>query len=516
MSHSAHNVTVRRVAAGRQGGHLLLAAGVFTLVNNYLPGSGHLDLLVLNAIGLLAVALGALCLVIPWDRLPDRAPLVLLLAAFGLLASAGTFGEVSPYSYAVYYVVVFVWVGIAQPPGTSLLVSPLAVVSYLVPFLVADRPPPTAIASVTVAVPVCVLVGEVLARQVARLEQSRAAAVARSEHEQAVVDALADGVLVVAPDGLVSSCNAAAAALLDVPRDALPGVPPPLTIGAPGEVLAQTVGSRWLETVATVLPSTGERVVVLRDVSRHRALDEAKDLFLATTSHELRTPLTAIKGYLHVLQRRWDVLDDSRRREALATVAERTDALVALTEHLLLGARAGASRHSQDTRPFDLVQELTSALRRFEDLSARHRLQTELPAGPLVALGDPASLAHIVGQLVENAVKYSPQGGTVCVSARREGPLAVVEVADEGVGIPEGDAHALFAPFFQAGDSTTREYGGVGLGLYIVRQLVEAQGGTVTAANRPGGGTVVRFTVPLSALSAVPQDAVPAGPTPTD
>jgi hypothetical protein len=116
-----------------------------------------------------------------------------------------------------------------------------------------------------------------------------------------------------------------------------------------------------------------------------------------------------------------------------------------------------------------------------------------------MALGDPTSLQHILVQLVQNAVKYSPQGGTVWLTARRDGRYAVVEVADEGVGIPENAGAILFAPFFQAGKTNTREFGGLGLGLYIVRQLVEAQGGQVAAANRIGGGTVVRFTVPLAA-----------------
>ena len=500
---------MRRAAAGRSGGQLLLAAGVFTLVNNYLPGSAHLDLAVLNTVGLLAVGLGALCFVVPWERLPVRAPLALLVLAFGLLATAGTYGEVSAYSYAVYYVVVFVWVGIAQPPRTSLWVSPLAVIAYLVPFLV-EEPPPTAIASVTVAIPVCVLVGEVLARQVARLEQSRQAAVRRGEHEQAVVDALADGVLVVSQDGRVTSCNDAATALLGVPRSSLVGAPPPLELGAPGDLLHHTVGARWLETVASAIEATGERVVVLRDVSRHRALDEAKDLFLATTSHELRTPLTAIKGYVHVLQHRWDALDEDRRRAALETVAERTDALVALTEHLLLGARAGASRHSTDTRPFDLSEALVGAVQAYDGISPRHRLELELPDAPLRAVGDPAGLQQVVGQLVENAVKYSPRGGTVRVRARADGGSAVVEVADEGVGIPDGDGVDLFAPFSQAGATNTREYGGVGLGLYIVRQLVEAQGGTVAAANRPEGGAVISFTLPLTSAPLV-VDSAPVG-----
>ena len=484
--------------AGRTGGRLLVAAGLLTLVNNYLPGSEHLALAVLNTVAFLALAVGAGCLVVPWDRLPLRAPLVVLVVALALLSVSGAYGGVSPYSYAVYYVVVFVWVGIAQPPRTSLWVAPLAVVAYLLPFLLDDDPPSTAIGSVTVAIPVCVLVAEVLARLVARLENSRAEAVALGEHEQAVVDVLADGVLVLDRDGAVSSCNAAAAALLGVPRDALLGGQPPLETGPPGTVLHHAVDGRWVETVVTVLEATGERVVALRDVSRHRALDEAKDLFLATTSHELRTPLTAIKGYVQLLQRRWDALDDDRRTAALATVAERTDALVALTDHLLLGARAGASRHSAETRPFDLGTELTAALRGFDRLSDAHVLEVELPAAPLVALGDPASLHHVVGQLVENAVKYSPAGGRVSVVARADGSSAVVEVADEGVGIPAGSEESLFTPFFQAGATNTREYGGVGLGLYIVRQLVEAQAGTVAAANRQGGGALVRFTLPLA------------------
>ena len=498
---------VRRVTAGRQGGQLLLAAGVFTLINNYLPGSEHLELPVLNAIGVLAVLIGAGCLVVPWDRLHLRAPLVIVVLALIMLSTAAIYGNVSAYSYAVYYVVVFVWIGIAQPPRTSLWVSPLAVVAYLVPFFV-EEPPPTAIASVTVAIPVCVLVGEVLARQVARLEQSRTAAVLRGEHEQAVVDALADGVLVVGEDGRVSSCNEAATQLLGLPRAELVGARPPLELGAPGDLLHHTVGARWLETVASTIDGTGEHVVVLRDVSRHRALDEAKDLVLATTSHELRTPLTAIKGYVHVLQHRWDALDEGRRRAALETVAERTDALVALTEHLLLGARAGASRHSTDTRPFDLSAALDTAVRAYDRMSPLHRIELALPDAPLTAVGDPAGLQHVVGQLVENAVKYSPAGGTVTVRARAQDGHAVVEVADQGVGIPEGDGVDLFAPFSQAGKTDTREYGGVGLGLYIVRQLVEAQGGTVGAANRPGGGAVLSFTLPLTTAPVVADSAV--------
>ncbi len=503
------DVRMAESSGGRQGGQLLLAAGAFTLVNDYLPGSSHLNLAVLNALGVTALLLGALAVRFPWQRHPPRAPMVLLPVTLGLLVLSGVYGEISPYSYAIYYVVVFVWIGLTQPPRTSLWVVPLAAAAYLLPFLVQDTPPSTAIGSVTVAVPVCVLVAEVLARTVARLHTSQDELRVRAEHEAAVVDVLADGVLVLDADGRVRTCNAVATALLG-PTPL--GSPLTLEVGPPGIAVTHAVGEHWIETVVTVLERSGERVVVLRDTSRQRALDQAKDLFLATTSHELRTPLTAIKGYVHVLERRWDVIDDDRRRAALATISERTDALVSLTDHLLLGARAGASRHSGVASPFPLGEVLEQTLGGLRALSDRHELSVELLDGPLPVLGDRDGVHHVVAQLVENAVKYSPGGGPVTVTARREDDHAVVEVADRGIGVPPGQEETLFAPFFQAGTTNTREYGGVGLGLYIVRQLVGAQGGVVTARNREGGGTVVRFTVPLAgSTTPLPRDGAPRG-----
>lgn len=612
-----------RTTGGAQGGRLLLAAGVFTLVNNYLPGSGHLDRAVLNTVALIAIALGLACLRVPWERLHARAPLPLALVAFALLSLSNHYGGVSAYSYAVYFVVVFVWVGIAQPPGTAWWLVPPAAVAYVLPFLVADDPPATALPSVTVAIPVCVLVAEVLARTVRRLEHSQDAlrsrvqrveqlaalatelaahldadlvqtrlcsgavelfaadgallaetgegsvrvlasagrapetgsvlhampiegavtqpisatadlclllgerelgpedahvlrllcsqagaalsnaaqhgeVVAQRAHEQAVVDVLADGVLVLDGRGLVLSCNDVAATLLGTTTPSLVGSAPPLVIGAPGEAVPVQVGARWIETVATRVAGTDERVVTMRDVSRQRALDEAKDLFLATTSHELRTPLTAVKGYVHMLQRRWEVLDEPTRIDALATIAERTEALVTLTNHLLLGARAGASRHSTARVRFDLTGAVATAAAAYMSVSERHELRVDAGAEPLEALGDPTNVEQVVGQLVENAVKYSPLGGVVEVRIRREGRLAVVEVSDEGIGLPPGEEISLFTPFYQAGETNTREFGGVGLGLYIVRQLVEASGGTVHARNREEVGAVVGFTVPLA------------------
>jgi signal transduction histidine kinase len=650
----------RRANGGEQAARLMLVAATLALVNNYLPGSEHLDVVVLDITAGIGILLGLVGLFVPWRRLPARAPLVLVVAAFALIAASNLYGGVSAFSYAVYFVVVFVWVGLYLPPGTSFWLAPLATAAYLLPFLLQDERPPTAIGSVTVAIPVCVLVGEVLARAVRRLEHSReelrarvevverlatltgelgrdldAEAVSRRlvdsamqifgaqavvfgkvdgdevvvtaaaglpasylgrrvplagtllaqaadadrllvtpasevpalpgpaggsaltvacvggellggltvlldrpvgrvtsededvlrllgaqgaaalmnaarhgevvrqrEHEQAVVDVLADGVLVLSPDGTVSACNTAAAVLLGAPAADLVGRRPPFAVGGPGTVEEHELSpGRWAEALAAVLPDTGELVVALRDTSRQRALDEAKDLFLATTSHELRTPLTAIKGFVSTLQRRWDVLGEEARLEALATIGERTDVLVELTNHLLMGARARVS--SFVGTPFDLGAVVATAVATYSRVSDLHELVADVPPALPLALGDAAGVDNILAQLLENAIKYSPAGGEVTVVVRLEGGALAVAVLDRGVGIPAGREESLFTPFYQAAAANTRQFGGVGLGLYIVRQLVEAQGGSVTASPRPGGGAVLRFTVPVAAGATV-------------
>jgi signal transduction histidine kinase len=643
-----------RAHAGEQGGRLLIAAGVLTVANDYLPGAEHLDRTVLNTLGLVAVALGLAALFVPWVRLPVRAPLVLALLAFALVGCGDLYGGVSAFSYAVYFVVIFVWIGIGQPPGTSFWLVPLATAAYVGPFLIKAHPEQNAISSVTVAIPVCVLVGEVLARSVRRLDQSRqqlaarvrvverlatltsdlgkdldvdavsrrlvdaaarifdapaaafgtvagrdvvisaavglpasylgmriplegtrlaavapgkvlltaaedssvlpapaggsaltvgcfgtellggltillerppvdvsdevqdvlrllaaqgaaalvnaathTAVVRQREHEQAVVDVLADGVLVLSAGGTISSCNTAAAVLLGCSVSELLGSPPPIELAPPGAFAEHEIATgRWVEALSAVLPATGEVVVALRDTSRQRALDEAKDLFLATTSHELRTPLTAIRGYVRTLQRRWGALSDEARLDALATVDEQTDALIDLTNHLLMGARAGAAAHTPGAAPFDLGEAVASAVTTYERVSERHTVVARVPPVLPLALGDRLSVENVLAQLIENAIKYSPEGGEVQVAVADTGGTLVIEVLDCGIGIPVGLEQALFTPFYQATSANTREYGGVGLGLYIVRQLVEAQGGSVSARNRPGGGAVVSFSVP--------------------
>jgi signal transduction histidine kinase len=231
--------------------------------------------------------------------------------------------------------------------------------------------------------------------------------------------------------------------------------------------------------------------------TNEKALETAKDLFLATASHELRTPLTVLRGFAETLLNHWPALDDAGRREIVQTILARTTAMTTLVEQILLGSRAGIGVDVK-VRPFDLAAAVRTAVAAIAGSSDRHPLVVDAP-GELYALGDDATVDAVIGQLVENAVKYSPAGGRIDVSVRADEGDAVIEVADLGTGIPEGDLGRVFERFVRSeAAAQTPRTGGAGLGLYIVKRYVEAQRGRVSAHRRAGGGTVIEVRLPLA------------------
>jgi len=313
-------------------------------------------------------------------------------------------------------------------------------------------------------------------------------------HERAVIDASADGIAVLDADGLVRQWNPAAHLLTGVSTDEATGKPPPFPLPEPGAKLTHKLESgRWLDVLCTGLDGRDEQVLDFRDVTAAKELEEAKDLFLATTSHELRTPITVVQGFASTLANRWDKLDDADRRSAVQTIADRAGALAKLVEQLLLGARAGADQLVVNNAPFDLAGLLRGAAVAFRPLSEKHTLTVDIPDQLPKAFGDPTATDVIVGQLLENAFKYSPDGGTVAVRAKQDGKQIEVTVEDEGVGIPAEDRERVFERFVQGEAGDRRRFGGIGLGLYIVRQLARAQDGEVAADERKGGGTIMRL-----------------------
>ncbi|WP_433417699.1 PAS domain S-box protein [Microtetraspora malaysiensis] len=321
-------------------------------------------------------------------------------------------------------------------------------------------------------------------------------AVRQRAHERAVFDASADGIGVLDEAGRVTQWNPAAAELTGFPAERVIGGPPPFPLPEPGEKLTiQLDSGRWLDVLCAAIPETGEVVADFRDVTRAKELEEAKDLFLATTSHELRTPITIVHGFASTLDARWDNLSDAERRSAVHTIAERARMLGRLVDHLLLGARTGADEMRIRIETFDLGERVRAATLGLPVLSDRHRVEVGIPDDLPKVHGDSLATDILLGQLLENAFKYSPDGGLIRVEARAEEGRVVLVIDDEGVGIAPADRERIFERFVQADSGNRRRFGGVGLGLYIARNLARAQGGDVTAHSRPGGGTRMRFVL---------------------
>ncbi len=338
-------------------------------------------------------------------------------------------------------------------------------------------------------------------------------------HERAVIDGSADGIAVLDSGGLVRQWNPAAHVLTGVPAARVTGKPPPFPLPEPGSTLTYRLpNGRWIDVLRTELDGRDEQVIDFRDMTAAKELEEAKDLFLATTSHELRTPITVVQGFASTLANRWDKLPDADRRSAVQTIAERSASLARLVDQLLLSSRAGRNRLTVSSGCFDVDGLLRQSAAAFGSISDKHRLELDLPPELPPAHGDPGATDSIVNQLLENAFKYSPDGGTVTIRVRVDADRIEIAVEDEGIGIASDDRERIFERFVQGDAGDRRRFGGIGLGLYIVRQLARAQGGDVTADERPGGGTIMRLRLPRAQpqpsqepqAAAIPAPAVPS------
>ncbi|MFD0772596.1 PAS domain S-box protein [Streptomonospora algeriensis] len=330
-------------------------------------------------------------------------------------------------------------------------------------------------------------------------------------HEHAVVDSSADGIAVLGANGLVRKWNRSAAELTGYAMADAVGRHPPFPLPASqGENIRHRLDNgRWLEILITDIPETGERVVDFRDITEAKALEEEKDLFLATAGHELRTPITVVQGFASTLVRRWDQLDDEARRSAVDTIAERSGTLAHLVENLLLGSDAREAEQKTGNHPFDLERLLRDCATAFRPFSARHTLELDLPEQLPFALGDPAATDVVIGQLLENAFKYSPEGGRIVLRAAVEESRLAVCVEDEGIGLQPGDEERIFGRFVQGEAGDRRRFGGIGLGLYIARRLARAQGGEVTAHAGQNRGTQMRFTLHSAQVAGAGKADIP-------
>ena len=236
-----------------------------------------------------------------------------------------------------------------------------------------------------------------------------------------------------------------------------------------------------------------------RLVSELRAVDQAKSDFLATVSHELRTPLTSIAGYVEML-RDLDVGPLSPAQDQMLETVDRNAArLRHLIEDVLTLSKIEAGAFKTVMQPVDLAEIVAAAVAALQPAAAAKGLAVDCdcPGPRLVVSGDPGQLDRLLMNLLSNAVKFTPEGGRIQVGAGAEGALAVLTVADSGIGIPERDQKELFTRFFRASNAIERSIPGTGLGLAIVRTIVDNHGGTLTVTSREGTGTTVSARLPL-------------------
>jgi signal transduction histidine kinase len=237
-------------------------------------------------------------------------------------------------------------------------------------------------------------------------------------------------------------------------------------------------------------------VLVMHDITDLKKADQIRRDFVANVSHELRTPLTAIKGYSEALL---DEPDEAEARHQFVEIIHRHAArMERLVRELLRLARLDAGQEGVELALCDVENLIKGVIADFEATSRdkRQHLEAQLAADARTLQTDPAKLHDVLRNLVENAVNYTPEGGSISIRTDVHKDQFELAVADSGPGIPPEDLTRVFERFYRVDKSRTRP-GGTGLGLAIVKHLVHVMGGEVTAENRAAGGAEFRVTLPI-------------------
>ena len=342
------------------------------------------------------------------------------------------------------------------------------------------------------------------------------------QRHASVLEHVDDGVFLVDDAGVIQHWNPAAAAITGLTPSAVlgqraddvlpdwralgPTIPVALVPG-PGSTDARTlpfvIDGRevWL-SISGVAFEDGI-VYAFRNLTEERALDELKGEFVATVSHELRTPLAAIYGSAQTLLRDDIELDEDKRQRLLQVIAQESERLSRVASDILLANRIDSGRLQLETEPLDVTrlgEEVVEQMRScFADRDDVTLMLVTADPGSFVA-GDDDKLRQVLINLVDNAVKYSPDGGVVEVRVEASETSLRLSVSDEGLGIPHGEQQRIFGKFYRVDPQLSRGVGGTGLGLYICRELVRRMDGRLSVGSREGEGST--FVVELPRVPA--------------
>jgi PAS domain S-box-containing protein len=372
---------------------------------------------------------------------------------------------------------------------------------------------------------------ELIRDQAERLGSMLRSQQVEASRQTAILEAVADGVLVTDPLNKISFVNASAERILSLSADQLLGKPVENFAGLfgkstqtwikavqewshspdlhhAGEMYAEQISLETGQVVLVHLSPVIWRkeflgtVSIFRDITHEVEVDRLKSEFVATVSHELRTPMTSIRGYVDILLMGAAGALNENQSHFLEIVKNNTERLNVLVNDLLDVSRIEAGRVSLSIQPVDLVEVTREIVARFirraeeENKAMEFVVVTEDSA--LRALADAERIRQVIENLVDNAYNYTPVGGKIQVSLRNNDGMVQIDVKDTGIGIPLEQQERVFDRFFRGEDPLVLATPGTGLGLSIVKQLVEMHHGKIWmfSTGAPGQGSTFSFTIP--------------------
>ena len=321
---------------------------------------------------------------------------------------------------------------------------------------------------------------------------------------------MTDGVVAYDRDGALIHCNPAASELLERSADECVYAELFEPLCPFEKVMAMqrsdfvaselTVGERTVELYFAPFSDEerGGVLVVLHDVTQQRKAEDRRREFVANVSHELRTPLTNIRSYAETIRDAGVELPRELENNFLDIVINESDRMTHIVQDLLTLSRLDNGRSEMNMARFDFGAAIDAVLRSIA-LEARrhgHELTHEYRDLPMI-MGDRGRIEQVMLNVLGNAVKYTPDGGHIRVTAGAEGEKVWMEVADDGIGIPREDRSRIFERFYRVDKARSRESGGTGLGLSIATEIVQRHHGTLSLVDRDGPGTTVRLELPV-------------------